>query len=83
MVCLDKHKQMNDQREVLTIDELARYLDVPKSTLYRLAAEGRIPSHKVGKHWRFRRESVNRWLDQPGVDVGQADSKDQEISKES
>ncbi|MFN7994816.1 MAG: helix-turn-helix domain-containing protein [Bryobacteraceae bacterium] len=74
---------MNDQREVLTIDELARYLDVPKSTLYRLAAEGRIPSHKVGKHWRFRRESVNRWLDQPGVDVGQADSKDQEISKES
>jgi excisionase family DNA binding protein len=56
-----------DQEEVFDIDQLATYLRVPKSTLYRLAAEGRIPSHKVGRHWRFRRESVDRWLDQPEV----------------
>lgn len=55
---------MADQ-EVFDIDQLATYLRVPKSTLYRLAAEGKIPSHKVGRHWRFRRESVERWLDQP------------------
>jgi len=54
------------QDEILDIDQLSRYLRVPKSTLYRLAAEGGIPSHKVGRHWRFRREAVDRWLDQPG-----------------
>jgi excisionase family DNA binding protein len=57
---------MTNQDEVLNIGQLSRYLRVPKSTLYRLAAEGRIPSHKVGRHWRFRRESVDRWLDEPG-----------------
>jgi len=52
--------------EIFDIEQLSRYLKVPKSTLYRLAAEGKVPSHKVGRHWRFRREAVDLWLDQPG-----------------
>ncbi len=52
--------------EVINIDQLSLYLRVPKSTLYKLAAEGKIPSHKVGRHWRFRLASIDRWLDQPG-----------------
>ena len=56
---------MTTHDEVLNIDQLSQYLSVPKSTLYRLAAEGGIPGHKVGRHWRFRRESVDRWLDEP------------------
>jgi excisionase family DNA binding protein len=58
-----------DQDEIFDIDQLASYLKVPKSTLYKLAAEGKIPSHKVGRHWRFRRESVDHWLDRPGEPV--------------
>lgn len=49
---------------VLTVDELAEYLKIPKSTLYKLAQEGKIPGQKVGRHWRFRKETVDRWLDQ-------------------
>jgi excisionase family DNA binding protein len=56
---------MTEGRDVLNIDQLSDYLAVPKSTLYRLVRDGKIPSHKVGKHWRFRRESIDRWLDQP------------------
>jgi excisionase family DNA binding protein len=55
-----------DQDEIFNIEQLSQYLRVPKSTLYRLAADGKIPSHKVGRHWRFRRDSVDRWLDRPG-----------------
>jgi excisionase family DNA binding protein len=51
-------------REVLTIDELATYLKVAKSTLYKLAQEGRVPGQKVGKHWRFSKASIDRWLEQ-------------------
>ena len=52
---------------VLTIDELADYLRIPKSTLYKLAQEGRVPAQKVGRHWRFRKEAIDRWLEQlPG-----------------
>ena len=49
---------------VFTIDELAVYLKLPKRTLYKLAQEGTVPGHKVGKHWRFKRDTIDRWLDQ-------------------
>jgi excisionase family DNA binding protein len=48
--------------EVLTMDDLSEYLKISKSTLYKLAQEGSIPSQKVGKHWRFHRETIDSWL---------------------
>lgn len=47
---------------VLTIDELAAYLKISKSTLYKLAQQSKIPGQKVGRHWRFHREAIDRWL---------------------
>lgn len=52
------------QDEVLTIDELATYLKVSKSTLYKLVQERKVPGQKVGKHWRFLRSSIDEWLKQ-------------------
>ena len=51
---------------VLTIDELAKYLKISKSTLYKLAQEGSVPAQKVGKHWRFHKEAVDEWLRKRG-----------------
>ncbi len=51
-----------DPPQVMTIDELAAYLQVAKSTLYKLAQEGKVPGQKVGKHWRFHREAIDDWL---------------------
>ncbi len=51
--------------DVFTIDELATYLKIPKSTLYKLVREGKIPrGQKVGRHWRFRRAAIDRWLEE-------------------
>lgn len=50
--------------EVMTIEELAAYLKLSKSTLYKLAQEGKVPGQKVGRHWRFRKHAIDRWLDQ-------------------
>lgn len=47
---------------VLTIDELAVYLKLAKSTMYKLAQEGKIPGQKVGRHWRFHKVVIDRWL---------------------
>lgn len=52
--------------DVLTIDELSKYLKVSKSTLYKLAQEGNVPAQKVGKHWRFHKDAVDRWLKKEG-----------------
>jgi excisionase family DNA binding protein len=50
--------------DVLTITELASYLKIPKSTLYKLVREGNIPSQKIGRHWRFRKMAIDRWLEE-------------------
>ncbi len=53
----------NSMDEVLTIKELSAYLKISKSTLYKLVREGKIPSQKVGRHWRFRKVAIDRWLE--------------------
>ena len=50
--------------DVLTIEELAAYLKIPKSTLYKLVRKGRIPSQKIGQHWRFRKGAIDHWLEE-------------------
>lgn len=52
----------NRMPEIMTIEEVAEYLRVPVSSLYKLAQQGKIPASKVGRHWRFRREFIDRWI---------------------
>lgn len=52
---------------VFTIDDLVAYLKLPKSTVYKLAQEGKIPGQKVGRHWRFHREMIDSWLKRPST----------------
>ncbi len=60
---------MNDSPgEVLTIEELAGYLKIAKSTLYKLVREGKIPCQKIGRHWRFRKPAIDIWLEQGPLD---------------
>jgi len=48
--------------EILTIQELSNYLKISKSTLYKLVREDKIPGQKVGRHWRFHRDAIDKWL---------------------
>jgi len=48
--------------KILTIDEVAEYLKIPKPTLYYLAQEEKIPAFKVGKHWRFEKQRIDAWI---------------------
>ena len=52
-----------NQEQVMTVEELAVYLKLPKSTVYKLVQEGRIPGQKLGKQWRFGKAAIDRWLD--------------------
>jgi len=46
----------------MTIDDLATYLQLSKSTLYKLAQNDKLPGQKVGKHWRFHKGAIDDWL---------------------
>jgi excisionase family DNA binding protein len=56
-------------RELLTVDELAALLKVPRSWIYqRTRARGRdrLPHIKLGKYLRFEEQAVRAWLSQQG-----------------
>lgn len=48
--------------EFLTAEEVAEFLRLPLSTVYKLVQEKRLPGFKVGKHWRFRNEAIKIWI---------------------
>jgi excisionase family DNA binding protein len=50
------------EEEILTVMDVARFLRVPKSTVYKLARIGELPASKIGKHWRFLRRDLHHWL---------------------
>jgi len=52
----------DDFPDVMTMGQLAAYLQLPKSSLYRQAQRGTLPGRKVGRQWRFHKDTVDKWL---------------------
>jgi excisionase family DNA binding protein len=51
-------------KEVLTAEDLARYLGFNRNWIYRQAEAGELPGVKLGKSWRFKRSVIDRWLEE-------------------
>jgi excisionase family DNA binding protein len=47
--------------KVLTVNELAQYLRVHRSTIYRLLKRHELPGFKIGSDWRFNVEAIDKW----------------------
>ena len=45
--------------EIMTLEETAKYLKIGKSTLYKMAREGKIPAVKIANQWRFRKDEID------------------------
>jgi excisionase family DNA binding protein len=52
--------------DILTIKDVAKYLRLPVSTIYKLVQDGKIPAVKVGKHWRFLKKDLQLLFGQKG-----------------
>lgn len=48
----------------LSVEEIAAHLGVASITVYRWLEKGNIPSHRVGKLWRFKASEVDLWVEQ-------------------
>lgn len=48
--------------EIMTLQQLAAYLCLSKSTIYRLVQTGRLPAFKVGRQWRVNLRLVQNHL---------------------
>ena len=63
--------------EILTLPEVAALLKVANKTVYTMAQKAEIPAFTVRGQWRFKRQDIDLWIEQPksaaaGSDGGQA-----------
>jgi excisionase family DNA binding protein len=47
---------------LMTVEEVAQFLRVTKSTVTKLAKRGDLPGKKVGYLWRFDRAAIQNWI---------------------
>lgn len=47
--------------DVLTVDDLAQYLEIEIPAILELATTGKIPAVKDGDIWKFERAQIDQW----------------------
>jgi PTS system nitrogen regulatory IIA component len=50
--------------EIMTLEEVAKYLKLKPQTIYTWAQNNKIPAAKLGKEWRFRKSVIDKWFNQ-------------------
>jgi len=73
--------ERSKESEILTVTELAEYLRVHRSTIYRLLKARKLPAFRIGSDWRFNREHIDEWRlkQDPGwADAAEAEGKKDE-----
>ncbi len=48
--------------EIMTTQELAKYLKLHQITICKYVKEGIIPAFRVGRVWRFDKEVIDKWI---------------------
>jgi excisionase family DNA binding protein len=60
---VERRAQKQEKRPtIMTLEEVARFLRLNKSTIYRMAREGTLPAWKLGNVWRFKKEAIEDWI---------------------
>lgn len=57
----------SSERPLMTVEDLARYLEVEVSTVVEWAKSGRIPSQRQANAWYFERPRIEEWLAQEKI----------------
>jgi nitrogen PTS system EIIA component len=57
-------KDFPPQDTLMTLSDVAKYLQVAERTVYLWAQQNSMPSFKLGNVWRFRRSDLDRWIEE-------------------
>ena len=58
----NQQKKENTHR-LMSVEEAAEYLRMPKNTLYIKLQSGEVPASKLGKYWKIYQEELDKWLE--------------------
>lgn len=52
------------EKEIMTVRQVAEYLQMDVHTVYRLARSGQLPSMKIAGQWRFKKNVIDNWIEE-------------------
>lgn len=61
---------------LMTVEEVAEYLNLHPLTVRRLARENKIPFFKLGRQWRAKRELLDEWIEQKSMQNVETNSEE-------
>lgn len=61
---------MPETPEVMNVRQASQYLGVSPDTLYKYVAEEKIPAFKLGNRWKFKKTTLDRWMEKESLAVG-------------
>lgn len=53
-----------NESPMMTLNQVADYLKVHPSTIYRQMKKHGLPGFKIGRDWRYNREHIEQWCQQ-------------------
>ena len=56
--------------QIMTTREISKYLRLHEITICKYAAEGKIPAIRIGRLWRFDKETIDKWISEAMKDKG-------------
>lgn len=59
---LREEKASKNAGDMLTIDQVAKFLEVDKNVVLEWADTGKLPAIKEGSRWRFEKSKIEDWL---------------------
>lgn len=65
----DPEPATTDDRSLITADDVAERLGVPKSRVYEMARQERIPHVRIGRLVRFSPVELESWIREGGQDL--------------
>ena len=49
------------ERKVFSLKEVASYLGIHPSSVYRMLKRGELTAYKIGSDWKFNLEAIEKW----------------------
>jgi len=54
--------QNDNNKEIMTVKDVAEYLNIHPLTVQKYARAGKIPAFKIGTDWRFHKVYIEKWI---------------------
>lgn len=61
---------MPETPEVMNLRQASHYLGISPDTLYKYVAEEKVPAFKLGNRWKFKKTTLDRWMEKESLAMG-------------